>query len=182
VCILFHSGFQLGSLNSNVALFCMLVVASSGLIGRYFYTKIHHGLYGQKATLEQLTRHAALLGESLQSVIGHYPGAAERIAAFEHQSRQHPSGFGGALLALMSLGVRTWILYLSLWSRVPRSLEARKRRAILRHVGARLENIRKIAEFHFYERLFSVWHVLHFPLFLMLVVSGIVHVIAVHAY
>lgn len=182
VCILFHSGFQLGSLNSNVALFCMLVVASSGLVGRYFYTKIHHGLYGRKATLDELTRHAALLGESLQAVIGHYPGAAERIAAFEQQSRQHPAGFAGSLVTLLSLGIRTWILYLSMWLRAPRNLPAGKRRPVLRHVGARLENIRKIAEFHFYERLFSIWHVLHFPLFLMLVVSGIVHVIAVHAY
>ena len=66
--------------------------------------------------------------------------------------------------------------------RAPRNLPASRRRRVLRHVGARLENIRKIAEFHFYERLFSIWHLLHFPLFLMLVVSGIVHVIAVHAY
>jgi len=66
--------------------------------------------------------------------------------------------------------------------RAPRSLGARERRPVLRHVGARLESIRKIAEFHFYERLFSLWHHLHFPLFLMLIVSGIVHVIAVHMY
>jgi hypothetical protein len=35
--ILFHSNFKLGSLNSNVALFSMLTVAASGLIGRYLY-------------------------------------------------------------------------------------------------------------------------------------------------
>ena len=182
VCILFHSGFQLGSLNSNVALFCMLAVASSGLVGRYFYTKIHHGLYGRKATLDELLRHSALLGESLQAVIGNYPGAAVRIASFEDQCRNHPAGFLASFATLVSLGVRTWSLYLSLWLRAPRSLSARERRPVLRHVGARLESIRKIAEFHFYERLFSLWHHLHFPLFLMLIVSGIVHVIAVHMY
>ena len=42
--------------------------------------------------------------------------------------------------------------------------------------------IRKVAELKLYERLFSLWHVLHLPLFVMLVVSGIVHVIAVHMY
>jgi len=182
VCILFHSGFQLGSLNSNVALFCMLVVASSGLVGRYFYTKIHHGLYGRKATLDELLRHSALLGESLQAVIGSYPRAATRIAAFEEQCRNRPAGFVASFIALLSLGVRTWLLYASLWLRAPRSLPSGERRPVLRHVGARLESIRKIAEFHFYERLFSIWHLLHFPLFLMLIVSGIVHVIAVHMY
>ena len=182
VCILFHSGFQLGSLNSNVALFCMLVVASSGLVGRYFYTKIHHGLYGRKATLDELVRHSALLGESLQTVIGNYPSAAAHIETFEQQSRNHPAGFIASFVTLISLGIHTWRLYLSLWLRAPRSLPAQERRRVLRHVGARLESIRKIAEFHFYERLFSIWHMLHFPLFLMLIVSGIVHVIAVHMY
>jgi hypothetical protein len=182
VCILFHSGFQLGSLNSNVALFCMLIVASSGLVGRYFYTKIHHGLYGRKATLDELVRHSALLGESLQAVVSQYPAAAGNIAAFEQQSRNHPAGFVASFVTLISLGIRTWLLYLSLWLHAPRSLPGRERRRVLRHIGARLESIRKIAQFHFYERLFSIWHVLHFPLFLMLVVSGIAHVIAVHMY
>ena len=182
VCILFHSGFQLGSLNSNVALFCMLTVASSGLVGRYFYTKIHHGLYGRKATLDELIRHSALLQGSLQATLAAYPAAAREIEAFEQQSRQHPGSFGASLLRLVSLGSRTWFLYLSLWLHVPRSLSSRDRRLMLRHVGARLESIRRIAEFQFYERLFSIWHLLHFPLFLMLIVSGIVHVIAVHMY
>lgn len=182
VCILFHSGFQLGSLNSNVALFCMLVVASSGLVGRYFYTKIHHGLYGRKATLDELIRHSALLQGSLQAALAAYPAAAQRIAAFEQQTRQHPAGFGASLFRLISLGTRTWLLYLSLWRHVPHTLPSAERRVVLRHVGARLESMRKITEFHFYERLFSIWHLLHFPLFLMLIISGIVHVIAVHMY
>jgi len=49
-------------------------------------------------------------------------------------------------------------------------------------LGEYLATLRKLNQLSFYERLFSLWHVLHFPLFLMLVVSGIVHVIAVHLY
>ena len=51
VLVLFHANFRSGATNSNVALACMLVVSGSGLFGRYFYTKIHHGLYGTRATL-----------------------------------------------------------------------------------------------------------------------------------
>jgi hypothetical protein len=47
LCILYHSNFALGAV-SNVALFCMLTVAGSGLTGRYIYARIHHGLYGSK--------------------------------------------------------------------------------------------------------------------------------------
>jgi hypothetical protein len=39
-----------------------------------------------------------------------------------------------------------------------------------------------VAEYRVYERLFSLWHVLHLPLFFMLLAAGIVHVIAVHVY
>ena len=52
--ILFHSNFKLGSLNSNVALFSMLTVAASGLIGRYLYGRVHLGLYGRRAEIEEL--------------------------------------------------------------------------------------------------------------------------------
>ena len=182
LCILFHSGFQFGSLNSNIALFCMLTVAGSGLIGRYFYARIHHGLYGRKATLEELTRHAELLGESLEGHLADYPVIHEQIRGFESLAHRKPVGILASLFTVGSLGFRTWLLYLSLWRQIPSTLPGEQRKSLLRHIGAQLESVRKVAEFHFYERLFAIWHVLHFPLFLMLVLSGIVHVIAVHLY
>ena len=54
LCILLHCNFRLGSTNSNVALAGMLLVAGSGLIGRYLYGKFHFGLYGQQVGLQQL--------------------------------------------------------------------------------------------------------------------------------
>jgi hypothetical protein len=40
----------------------------------------------------------------------------------------------------------------------------------------------KITHLSLYARLFSFWHILHKPLFIMLVVSGIIHVVYVHMY
>ena len=40
VLVLLHTNFKLGSINSNVALLAMLVVAVSGVVGRYLYSKI----------------------------------------------------------------------------------------------------------------------------------------------
>jgi len=45
-----------------------------------------------------------------------------------------------------------------------------------------LQRLRKVVEFNFYERMFALWHVLHLPLFFMLVIAAIVHIIAVHWY
>ncbi len=55
-------------------------------------------------------------------------------------------------------------------------------RVALDYVQRRMRATREVAEFRIYERLFSVWHVLHVPLFLMLIAAGIVHVISVHVY
>ena len=40
--------------------------------------------------------------------------------------------------------------------------------------------VKKAATFGFYERLFSLWHFLHVPLFVLLVVATITHVFAAH--
>jgi hypothetical protein len=50
------------------------------------------------------------------------------------------------------------------------------------YVSRRMKVTREVVEFRIYEKLFSVWHVLHMPLFLMLIAAGIVHVISVHVY
>ena len=61
--VLFHANFTLGATNSNVALFSMLLVAGSGVIGRYIYTRLHAHLDGKEDTLEQLKA----VGERIRS-------------------------------------------------------------------------------------------------------------------
>jgi hypothetical protein len=50
------------------------------------------------------------------------------------------------------------------------------------YADRRLDAGRRVAEFRLYARLFSFWHVLHIPLFFMLLIAGIAHVIAVNVY
>lgn len=195
VCILYHCDFQLGSTNSNVALMCMLIVASSGLIGRYLYMNIHHGLYGSKATLEELRRDAATLKQELAERIEFAPRLLERLDAFECRALAADGNLLLRGLRNLFLGFSVWRLRVVLRQSIrteihkhaetgalsPAELRA-LRRSLHQHVGARLESIRKVAGLDLYARLFSAWHLLHFPLFLMLVISGIVHVFAVHIY
>ncbi len=191
--ILYHCDFQLGSLNSNVALFCMLTVAGSGLIGRYLYMRIHKGLYGSKANMEELRRDAQTLKQELAERIAFAPQLLERLDAFEKQSLCEGALLPTRITRKLTLGFRLWRTRAALrryireeirnhaGTQSPTELRA-LRRSLNRHVNARLESVRQVAGFSFYEKLFSAWHVLHFPLFLMLVLSGIVHVFAVHVY
>lgn len=195
VCILYHCGFQLGSMNSNVALTCMLIVASSGLVGRYLYMNIHHGLYGSKATLEELRRDAATLKQELAERIEFAPLLLDRLDAFENRALAPDCHALSRGLRNLFLGFGAWRLRMSLRQYIRAEIRRHAengalthpelralRRSLQQHVSARLESVRKVAGLGLYERLFSAWHLLHFPLFLMLVISGIVHVFAVHIY
>ncbi len=193
--ILFHANFSLGSTNSNVALFSMLIVSASGVIGRYIYTKIHHGLYGQKIELAELTNRLRTNQENLSSLLKLNPQAGEELFEFVDHVLMPTKGIFHSFLRIMTVGLRSRLLVRKLRKSTFERLnsvsaetsltkEEKKKtvKIIVREANNYLNRARKVVEFSFYERMFALWHVLHLPLFFMLVVAAIVHVIAVHWY
>ena len=49
-------------------------------------------------------------------------------------------------------------------------------------VSSYLREIERVAQFTTYERLFSLWHVLHIPLIYLLAASTIFHILAAYMY
>jgi hypothetical protein len=195
VCILLHCGFSLGATNSNIALFSMLTVSGSGIFGRYFYSKIHHGLYGRKATLTELQERAQELRERATKILM-MPELANLVE--DEERRLLSIADWGPARMLFAPAVIAYS-YSSGRSRLRRYVRAAIRVTAARHkavakqsdrfervafdyVSRRMKVTREVVEFRIYEKLFSVWHVLHMPLFLMLIAAGIVHVISVHVY
>ncbi|MEJ2089044.1 MAG: hypothetical protein P8Y69_11355 [Gammaproteobacteria bacterium] len=193
--VLFHSNFNLGSLNGRVALFCTLVVASSGIVGRYLYAKIHHGMYGQRATLESLQRSTTNGGEQTNGMLG----LAELVdAGMRPHEQKVLSRATGVLPSILGMITAPWTVRRLRWTlrRAMRSAiadrangslviaehEARLLTGSSRYLETRLTTFRKLAQLRGYERLFSLWHIVHFPLFLVMVAAAILHVVAVHAY
>jgi hypothetical protein len=186
VCILYHANFGLGAANSNVALFCMLTVACSGLVGRYVYARIHHGLYGSKLTLGELRRSAEQLRSQSSNTYDDQatPELVARLEAFEQPllqgSRHLPLLAVGRVLEVSLLIFRA---RLRLHSYIRRTTARRQlRAAAFEFVDDRLAATRRVASFEAYERLFSIWHTLHVPLILIMLIAGVVHVIAVNVY
>lgn len=195
LCILYHANFGLGATNSNVALFSMLTVASSGLVGRYIYARIHHGLYGSKLSLGELHKGA----ENLRSGSGAFaflPELVERLVAAEREllaSTGKVPILGIARLIATTTAFWRQRLRLHRYVRVCLRDAARQsttvagqrkrlRRAAFAYVDRRLAATRRVAGFEAYERLFSLWHALHLPLIFLMLIAGTVHVIAVHVY
>ena len=195
VIILYHSNFQVGSLNSQVALFCTLLVAASGIIGRYLYTQIHHGLYGRKASLRELTAQLSTSAAQLSSRDGFIDEIREELGELSHQALTPPHSIWESIYRPAVMGLRTrWLYYRMSWS-VRRKLIARSvvspivaqhrerlTKVTQKFLREHLRQTRKVSQFSAYERLFSLWHIVHVPFFCMMVVSAIVHVVAVHMY
>lgn len=188
--ILYHANFGLGATNSNVALICMLIVGSSGLIGRYLYARVHYGLYGRRASLNELVRDAERLREH-SGALRVLPGLMDEIAMAERHIGAPSLLFVRPFLAAWrqrselrrlrrliehSIGIAATRSRVIAWQR------ERLNRAAQQYIEARLVAVRRVAEFEASERLFAAWHIVHMPLFITMVVVGIVHVFAVHMY
>lgn len=195
ILILYHCNFRLGSVNSNVALFCTLLVAGSGLVGRYLYAKVHMGLYGHKATLKELSERAQIGAEQRSHAAALVPELLERMSAFDELVLKPPQSLLGSLALPWKLAVQTrWAAWrLTRFARARLREQARRspivaaehrrlRKTTTRFIREHLRRVRRVAELGSYERLFSLWHVFHLPFFYMLVLTAIVHVIAVHMY
>jgi hypothetical protein len=191
LCILYHCCYRMGATNSNVALVSMLIVAGSGLVGRYLYGRIHHGLYGRKATLEDLRGDADRLKGEGAATARLLPEFATRLDKAEKRIADGIPLVPNALSAIVlfrvgRFGMRRYV-HRTLRGAAARSLTIAEHRrsfavAADRYSDARLTAARRVAEFHSCEQLFGLWHVLHLPLFGMLFVAGIVHVVAVNVY
>lgn len=192
--VMFHSNFNMGSVNSNIALFSMILVALSGFVGRFIYVKIHITLYGQQATIKELREDL----KNARGVLGKDVSLSEKVVnmlkKYEKSMLKHRPFVIGVVHLPVNVLYTKWIYY-KLMRGIRKGIRRRAKeknwdrayqKEMLWGVKETLliytSTIRKVAELKLYERLFSIWHVLHLPLFVMLIISGFVHVLAVHMY
>lgn len=203
--IIFHSTYHVyipylhptGSINAAVAMYCMLLVSGSGTFGRFFYTKIHHGLYGRQADIKEIEAEMEREGD-LKSLYTFAPHVEQALADFrargEAMTKHTGYGFGNF--------IRIGFEASSLVRRLSREIhelmrqQAREKQFDAQQMAgmeamyqdyrekliAYVRAIRDAAQFRTYERLFSWWHIFHIPLVYMMVFSAIYHVYAVHAF
>lgn len=179
--ILYHSRFSWGALNSAFALGSMIVVASSGLVGRFFYSRVHRGYSGRKLELRSLKQEMDATLQSLE-IRGHASqGLIERIQPFEDRAVLAGSNFWSSAAAVVGLGIETRFAERKLLAEIPHGAD---RRTIQLHgfVTEYFDAVRRAAEFAFYDRLLRLWHLLHLPLFVILVAAAVLHIVAVHMY
>jgi hypothetical protein len=173
----------------------MLCVAGSGIIGRFFYTKIHHGLYGRHASFQERQSHLGLASGEIKSKLHFAPAVEARLKAFESYATGQARSLAHEFARFFTIGLQARWIYLRAGPDLSRKLRAHARirgwdaeKLVRRRHSARqlmrsyLASAQEVAQFRTYERLFSAWHILHVPFVYLLVVSTIVHIVAVHMY
>jgi hypothetical protein len=193
--ILVHSTFRIGSLNAGVALYSMGIVVASGVVGRFIHVRVHRGLDGEQTSLRDLRTRAGMVEGSMRSRLHFAPGVEQRLIAFEqHELRARPGWFT-YLRQVSWLPLQQWVTYArcALALRAPLRARAQRHRWTAAELKRRerrarslvdryLVSVVRVAQYTAFERLFALWHVAHLPFVYLLVISAVVHVVAVHAY
>jgi hypothetical protein len=176
--ILFHANFRVGSRNAAVALAAMALVAGSGFVGRFVYTRVHHGLFGRRESLRELSAQAASSRGTLAPLLRAAPELSAAVRAFEAQALAPAEGLlaGAAKAIRLAAGTR------STSRRARRALRGAGGARALETLQAHLALVRRAAELAFYERVLGLWHALHLPLCVLLFAAAAIHVVAVHLY
>lgn len=193
--ILFHSNFHLGSTNSRVALITTLVVAGSGIVGRYIYTRIHYGLYGREMTLKGLQDDISTSRNCMVFELDYAPKIKERLLGFETKALKPHHGLLHSIWSILATGIRARWTHMALRIGLRRVLKVtarraswsaaetkRNRMAARNLMAAHIKAVIRTSYFGFYERLFALWHIFHLPAFILLILVVVVHVLAVHMY
>ena len=197
VMILFHATFHIESINAGVALICMLLVSGSGVFGRFFYTKIHNGLYGRQTSVNEIRKDLERTGD-VKSAFNFAPGIEKKLDEFRLQAEKNTQTGKLGLWAFLVIGIQAQRLSGSLLKELHAIMHTQAREKSYTPaqiktmeemlaeyselISTYLIAVREASQFHTYERLFSYWHVFHIPLVYMMVFSGFYHVYAVHAY
>ncbi len=193
--ILVHSTFRVGSINAGVALYSMVIVALSGVVGRFIYMRVNRGLHGEQTTLRELQARAGFDQSETRSRLHFAPAVEASLLAFEERELKAESGWLTFARQVAVLPWQQWLVYRRCAAdlreplrRIAKQREwdaaelAKRDRQARKLVRRYLNNVVRVAQFTAYERLFALWHVAHVPFVYILVISAVVHVFAVHAY
>ena len=173
VFILFHSNFNGGSLNSTIAMICMLTVAGSGLIGRFLYARIHHGLYGSHIQMKELQSEANKVENILRMEVED-ESLKRSLHTYSEDVFEKSRGVLSSIALFISMQLKTRIEFsrelFKFDSEMRNKLEKGEwmqsdydvhKKVVYKLLKDYFRSIRKTASYRVSERLFALWHLLH---------------------
>jgi hypothetical protein len=195
VLVLFHSTFQTQSLNATVAYWSLVIVAVSGILGRFVFTGMYVGLEGKKATLREMEAFLGKVSDEARHAFDLVPEVKRSLEEYRADTMAARAFTWGKILNFLAIG----------WQGERLIAKARRQVLPMLRREARLKNwtrgkyvaekkvfyeliedyvnaIDMTARYAYWENLLAWWQLAHVPLAYVLLITAIVHVIAVHMY
>lgn len=193
--VVIHSNFNPGSQNATVALTLMLLVVASGIVGRYIYAHVYVDTTGERLDLRQLLQEAETLRAAFGANLESAPEIEKALTRFEADASAMRASHLGSFRATLFLPAmarkchatvreeaEAFVSVRALRENWPSFVYEQRMAEVHRHFDAYFDTVQKAASLHFFARLFRFWHIFHLPLFLMLILAAVGHVVAVHLY
>lgn len=182
ILILFHTNFELRSMNSSVAFYSMLIVFFSGIIGRFIYRHTLIKMNNLITNIEDVKKIINVKDENILNEIENF----QKYSTLTYNSKIQ------SIVHFLTLKMKGNFLIFSLRKKLKLyyfNLLKNKEKEVLNMylhdknlVNDYILNTVKVSQLKKWEKLFSLWHFAHIPFLYLLFLTAVIHVIAVHIY
>lgn len=168
--VVLHSTFKLNGLVS-VSFWSMVIVALSGVLGRYLYTQIPRNISGTELTLQQVKSQAEALYDRL---VENYGLSALEIEAIEQILKPTKT----TLFAAMNSDLFRYFRHRKVRQYLKKNSDVPgwKQKKLIHATREKMVLERRIALWNRVHELFHYWHVFHKPLAIIMYIILTVHV------
>jgi hypothetical protein len=176
VLITFHASFKLNGI-AGAAYWIMIVVALSGIVGRYLYVSIPHRIDEAEMTLDELQQLSSELAVQLegQGVIA----ATDLKPLFDLPSKEQVQAMSvwRALMMILGLDIRRTIYVTRLrWRTGTTSSDHAEFNRVLTATKKQARLTQNIVFLSKMRELFQLWHVIHRPFSLSFAALALLHI------
>ncbi len=176
--IILHTSFKLNGIVA-ISFWSMIAVALSGIIGRYLYIQIPHGIKGNEFSIQEMEKMDQTLADQIVSTYQVDPKVMEKI---QDDLIGHVNPNKSNIIILFSLITSDLTRLLRFYkvkkiirkkvgmptSKISDFLKISKKKAILH---------RRILFLNKVHKLFHYWHVIHKPFAIIMYIIMIIHVV-----
>ena len=188
VLILYHANFSHGGSNANVALWSMLTIAASGILGFFIYGRASAEFYSVRQQVREQVEAITAVLDKLEGMPPAKRQLIQEMEAFEAElltPRRGVLASAGARVEIEQRRIRfaraiNWLV--AQYARETGSAPAeanRIRAALFSHLNAFTRIARHASSRSIREQIWARWRLFHLPVFLIMVVAVVLHVRAV---
>lgn len=191
--ILLHSSFNLSSINSSVAFYCMLLIIVSGALGRYLLTLLSIALHKQYAEIRGLE--PALFSQIVQYDNERTALIHKRLTKFAVRCFKQPNGVMKYISRIFSMPYHGIYFYMTSARHIRKIIISAAKNSKINKTEKKLLMSTQIQQLRYYvfsvikmgyitllEHLLLHWRILHVPLLYIMTITSTVHVVVVHMY